>query len=58
MSMLDFIAEIRGGIPEKCDFCGKMFTQACFPIPEEGGEWACSECWSKWEEEDNERTNS
>jgi hypothetical protein len=56
--MLDFIAEIRGGIPEKCDFCGKMFTQACFPIPEEGGEWACSECWSKWEEEDNERTNS
>lgn len=54
--MIDMIAELRGGIPEKCDFCDQSYTEKRYPIPEEAGEWTCSECWERWEkEEKNER---
>lgn len=49
MNMLELIAELRGGIPSNCDFCGKLFTEANYPTPEEGGEWACIECVTRWE---------
>lgn len=52
MTVLDMIAELRGGIPEKCDFCGQPFNDKRYPIPEEAGEWTCSECWERWENED------
>ena len=56
MNMIAMIAELRGGIPEKCDFCDQSYTEKRYPIPEEAGEWTCSECWERWEkEEQNER---
>lgn len=47
-SFVDFIAAIRGGYPSKCDFCGKEYTQERHPVPEEAGEWACTECVARW----------
>jgi hypothetical protein len=44
----DLIVSLRGGLPEKCDFCGQPFTDSRYPIPEEGGEWTCSECAKLW----------
>jgi hypothetical protein len=46
--MFDLIANLRGGTPDTCDFCGQEFTEANHPLPEEGGEWACSECVARW----------
>ena len=58
MNMIDVIAELRGGYPEKCDFCDKSYNKERRPVPEEAGEWACTECWERWEKEENERTNA
>jgi hypothetical protein len=44
----DLIVALRGGLPKDCDFCGQPFTEARYPVPEEAGEWACSECWARW----------
>lgn len=55
MSVLDMIIELRGGLPEKCDFCGQLYNEHRYPIPEEGDEWACTECCTKWDKEDAER---
>ena len=55
MDMLKMIAELRGGIPESCDFCGKPYNEERHPIPEEAGDWTCSECWERWEKEDAEQ---
>lgn len=54
MNMLELIAELRGGIPECCDFCDKPFTEVNYPTPEEGDAWACIECVDRWEKEFNE----
>lgn len=54
MNMIDVIAELRGGYPEKCDFCDKPYNKERHPVPEEAGEWACTECWERWEKEENE----
>ena len=51
MNMLEMIAELRGGIPDKCDFCEQPYTKDRYPIPEEAQAWACSECWEIWEQE-------
>ena len=42
------IVDLRGGIPEKCDFCGQPFTAERRPAPEEGDAWACSDCLRRW----------
>jgi hypothetical protein len=47
-AVFDFIVSIRGGLPEQCDFCGKPYTEGRYPVPEEAGEWACSECLARW----------
>jgi hypothetical protein len=52
---------VRSGLPEHCDFCGQPFDYdalrspvaslreaARYPIPEEAGEWTCSECAKRW----------
>ena len=57
MNALDMIVELRGGVPECCDFCGKPFNEHRHPIPEEAGEWTCTECWEKWEKEDAQKQN-
>lgn len=44
----EFIVALRGGLPEHCDFCGQPYVDGRYPIPEEAGEWACSECWARW----------
>jgi len=49
--VINLIAQLRGGIPECCDFCRKAFTQENYPTPEEGGEWACIECVIRWDAE-------
>ena len=56
MNMLQMIAELRGGIPECCDFCDQEFTEERYPTPEEAGMWACIECVERWAREDAERT--
>ena len=55
--MLDLIAELRGGIPDKCDFCGQEYNEDRYPIPEEAQAWTCSECWARWEKEDAKNSN-
>jgi hypothetical protein len=55
MNMLQLIANLRGGIPEQCDFCKQSFTEENYPTPEEGGEWACVECVTRWEKELKEK---
>jgi hypothetical protein len=49
---VDLIAALRGGYPEKCDFCEQAYTPERHPVPEEAGLWACSVCWDRWEEMD------
>lgn len=44
----DLIVGLRGGLPEACDFCGQPFTKDRYPVPEEAGEWTCSECLARW----------
>lgn len=46
---LQLIADLRGGIPEGCDFCLQPFTDNRCPVQEEAGEWACTECLARWE---------
>ena len=53
MNALEMIVAMRGGIPEGCDFCGQPFNDSRQPVPEEAGEWACTECWARWEKEDH-----
>lgn len=50
-AVLNLIVELRGGIPERCDFCGGPYIEARRPTPDEAGEWACIECWGRWERE-------
>ena len=45
---LELLISIRGGLPEKCDFCGQPYTDGRYPAPEEAGEWACNECEARW----------
>jgi len=46
----DFIVALRGGFPEKCDFCQQPYIEHVrWPVPEEAGEWACNECYARWE---------
>jgi hypothetical protein len=51
LNMLEMIANLRGGIPDNCDFCGKPFTEENYPTPEECGEWACIGCVTRWDNE-------
>jgi ribosomal protein L37AE/L43A len=44
----NLIVGLRGGLPEKCDFCDQPFTERRYPVPEEAGEWTCSECVARW----------
>lgn len=46
-----FLMDLRGGIPDQCDFCRQPFTEARYPVPEEAGEWACRECEIRWEKQ-------
>ncbi len=50
----EMLIALRGGIPEKCDFCLKPFTKERYPTPEEAGDWACSECLERWERQEHE----
>jgi hypothetical protein len=47
----EMIVALRGGLPAACDFCGQPFTASRYPVPEEAGEWACTECWARWNAE-------
>jgi ribosomal protein L37AE/L43A len=42
------LISLRGGFPDACDFCGQPFTAKRWPVPEESGAWACSECDARW----------
>lgn len=57
MNTLELLAHLRGGHPSKCDFCGKHYSvkENRVPIPEKGGVWACSECYTRWGEEHAKR---
>jgi len=52
----DLIVELRGGLPDKCDFCGQPYTVARYPVPEEASAWACIECERRWMKEDQSKT--
>lgn len=44
----DLLVDLRGGLPDACDFCLQPFTDDRYPVPEEAGAWACSECEERW----------
>ena len=48
-TILDLIADLRGGLPEACYWCQQAFTAERYPIPEEAGEWICRECLTRVE---------
>ena len=52
--VVSFLAEVRGGLPERCDFCNQPTNENDL-IPEEGGDWVCRTCWDRWEAEDKRR---
>lgn len=58
LNALELIIELRGGLPECCDFCRQPYTEQRYPVPEEAGQWACIECWERWEKEDAAKANS
>ena len=47
-AMFNLLVDLRGGLPEKCDFCDETFTEQRYPVPEEAGAWSCSECEADW----------
>jgi ribosomal protein L37AE/L43A len=49
---------IRGGFPEKCDFCGQVYDNKRYPVPEEAGAWACSECEARWRAHDERKESA
>ena len=51
MSTIELIAALRGEWPKACDFCQKPFNETRHPIPEEAGEWACTDCTARWAQE-------
>lgn len=51
-NMKGLIADLRGGIPGKCDFCLKP-TKPEQLEPEEAGEWVCWYCLRDWAYEDD-----
>ena len=53
--ILEVIVELRGGVPERCDFCSKPFTEQNYATPKEAGDWACIECVMRWDKEDKEK---
>ena len=55
MSAFDFLVSIRGGLPEKCDFCERPYGGGRYPVPEEAGAWSCNECESRWDAEESEK---
>lgn len=50
-STRELIANLRGGIPDCCNFCGKT-TEAEKLHPEEAGMWVCEECLARWEKDE------
>lgn len=48
------IADFRGGIPANCDFCNQPMNPET-AVAEEAGQWACAECWQKFEANDELR---
>jgi hypothetical protein len=48
----DLLMSIRGGFPRKCDFCDQPYGDDRYPVPEEAGAWACSECEARWRKAD------
>lgn len=49
----ELIANFRGGIPANCDFCNQPVKPE-EAVAEEAGQWACAECWERFEREDAE----
>jgi ribosomal protein L37AE/L43A len=49
---MNLLISMRDGTPGTCDFCKQPFTPSRYPVPEEGGAWACRECETRWAKED------
>jgi len=54
----NMLVELRGGLPEACDFCRQPYTEHRWPVPEEASEWACNECEARWRKQDAARSAS
>lgn len=48
----ELIIGLRGGVPERCDFCDEK-THPDLLDPEEGGLWVCLGCQVRWKEEES-----
>lgn len=46
VSIRELLTGLRGGVPEKCDFCGQIRNENEMH-PEEGGDWICIHCINK-----------
>src|SRR5262249_9552848 len=44
VSYTDMLIALRGGLPDKCDFCGLPYEGTRYPVPEEAGAWSCNKC--------------
>lgn len=55
--VVDLVADLRGGLPGRCDFCKEALDPED-ALPEEGGLWACRACWRKFEEEDRKAASA
>lgn len=40
---VEMIGHLRGGVPDRCDWCDKEIPKADM-IPVSGGEWVCPPC--------------
>jgi hypothetical protein len=52
VNTLDLLISIRGGLPERCDFCDRPYEDGRYPVPEEAGAWSCNECEARFDAQD------
>ena len=52
LNTMDLLIALRGGLPDKCDFCEQPYNDERQPQPEEAGMWTCTECVNRWAVED------
>jgi formylmethanofuran dehydrogenase subunit E len=53
---VEMIGALRGGIPPKCDWCGKPVKQEDM-VPVSGGEWVCPPCLNIFDTELRKKKN-
>lgn len=45
MDVTELIVAMRGGVPDRCDYCGTEYSNEVHAIPDEAGTWSCTKCF-------------